>query len=242
MKPVNTTLTLRILVFPILVIFTLFAVVIYLYRTSLNASVVLETIPTLLSPVLVNLLVWERLRDSLSKKLEYLHKNHLFKLYQAFRKDIIYFWQDEVKRIRTDLERYGKFMSISLYPRSLLSQIDEFLASQTEFNSSLQKLNELVEQYGLSPKKGPSHKQLFYHFIGINPQQSLSSYAATLVAAYKKKVPLVLKEQSQLIEEIKGLLKKTERMRKQIFDKLEDFLKSNNLRLEAKPAYREYDL
>ena len=225
----STKLTLWVFVLPISVLI-LSDLATFLYYKTID-------VPASISAIVVLLLVWERLRDSLSKKLEYLHKNYLFRLYQAFQSDVIYFSQDLVKRVRADLEKYGKIMGISLYPKNLLNHIDEFLTSQTEFDSSLQKLNELVEQYGLSPRKSPSDRQVFYHFIGINPLQSLSSYSAKFVDAYRKRVPLVLKEQSQPIEKIKGLMKKTEKMRKQIFEKLEDFFKSNNLRLEPEPVH-----
>lgn len=49
-----------------------------------------------------------------------------------------------------------------------------------------------------------------------------------------------MKEQSQLIGEIKERLQKTEKMRKQIVEKLEDFLKSNNLRFKEEPSYGLY--
>lgn len=233
MRPVSTTLTLLILVFPILLISTLFAVVVYLYHTSLDASSLLSAMSTFLSAILVDLLVWERLRGSLSKKLEYLHKNILFKLYSGFRNsEGIFFREDQMKKLRPDLERYGKFMGISLYPRNLPEQIDEFLIYDTEFYGSLRNLDKLVEKYGLSPER-----ELLYHFIGTKPLGGLGSFNPALVKAYRKRMPTILKDQSQLIEEIKGLLEKTERMRKQIFEKLEDFLKSNNLRLEPEPVH-----
>ena len=226
MISVRTKLTLLVLALPISVLLLLDLVAFYYYKTSIEVS-------ALLSAILVFLLVWERLRDSLSKKLEYLHKNLLFKLYSAFRHgEDIYFRKDEVKSLRPDLERYGKFMGISLYPRNLLKQIEEFLIHHTEFYGSLQKLDELVEEYGLSPERA-----LLYHFIGIKPLGGLGSFNPALVKAYQKRMPTVLKEQSQLIEEVKGLLEKTEKMRKEIFEKLEDFLKSNNLRLTLEPAY-----
>ena len=226
MISVNTKLTLLVLASPIGVLLLLDLVIFYYYKTSIEVS-------ALLSAILVFLLVWERLRNSLSHKLEYLHKNLLFKLYSAFRHgEDIYFRKDEVKNLRLDLGRYGKFMGISLYPRNLLKQIEEFLIHHTEFYGSLQKLDELVEEYGLSPERA-----LLYHFIGIKPLGGLGSFNPALVKAYQKRMPTVLKEQSQLIEEVKGLLEKTEKMRKQIFDKLEDFLKSNNLRLELEPVH-----
>ena len=228
MMPISTKLTLLVLALPISVLLLLDLVIFYYYKTSIEVS-------ALLSTILVVLLVWERFRDSLSKKLEYLHKSLLFKLFKAFQSDIFYLWQDEVKSLKPNLERYGKFMGISLYPRNLSKQIDQFLIYHIEFYGSLQKLNEVVEKYGLSLERS-----LLYHFTGIKPLGGLGSFNPALVNAYQKRMPTVLKEQSQLIEEIKELLQKTEKMRKQVVKKLEDFLKSNNLRLEEEPFYRPY--
>lgn len=232
MKSISTTLTLWILGFPFLLISALFVMVFFLYRTSLDASVFLDTISTLFSAVLVNLLVWERLRDSLSKKLEYLHKNYLLNLYLTFKLTKYEISPEQVKRMRPDLERYGKFMGMSLYPKELLKQIDEFLISQSEFDSSLQKFDEIAEKYGFSSNNIRLDKRLLYHFTGIKPLEDFGTIAQTSILEWHSRIQLIQKEQSQLIEEISGLSEKTEKVRKQIAEKLEDFLKSNSLRLE----------
>ena len=78
MMPISTKLTLLVLVLPISVLLLLDLVIFYYYKTSIEVT-------ALLSAILVFLLVWERLKDSLSKRMEYLHKNVLFKLYSGFR-------------------------------------------------------------------------------------------------------------------------------------------------------------
>jgi len=69
MMPISTKLTLLMLALPVSSIVSMFIVGFYFYRESLDASTFFTAISSLLSAILVNLLVWERLRDSLFKKL-----------------------------------------------------------------------------------------------------------------------------------------------------------------------------
>ena len=228
MISVNTKLTLLVLALPISVLLLLDLVIFYYYKTSIEVS-------ALLSAILVFLLVWERLRDSLSKKLEYLHKNYLFKLYQALKPSILQIWQNEVKRIRPDLESYGRFMGISLYPRDLLKKIDRFLISYDKLSNELDEIDLIGEK-----SFTPFDRELWHHLLGIKhlTEAGLQPYTRLPVfKLYADKTRKVGKEQAELIEEIKKLLEEGEKMRIEIFERLEDFLKSNNLRLEEEPSY-----
>ena len=232
MISISTKLTLLILALPISVLLLLDLAIFYYYKTSIEVS-------ALLSAILVFLLVWERLRDSLSKKLEYLHKNYVFKLYSAFRYDhTLFFKQDEIKRIRDDLGKYGRFMILLLYPRDLLKKVDVFLSLHGEFYGRLGKIRKLVEEQN---EKSQWYMDAIWDYTGLEPVQR-SRHTSEEEEWLRGLAQFIVKEHPQLISETKELLEKTKRMRRQIFDKLEDFLKSNNLRLEAKPAYREYDL
>jgi len=205
-------------------------VILYHYKTNIEIS-------ALLSAILVNLLVWERLRDSLSKKLEYLHKNLLFKLYTDFQSgDMLYFSKDEVKRIRSDLERYGRFMGIPMYPRNLLKSTDKLLSLHGEFYRRTQIIHKLgLELIG----EIKFRRDLFWKLIGLK-QSYVPTYTPQNVQIHEEKVKVIKKEQTQLIEEIIDYEEKTRKMRKALFGKLEDFLKSNNLRLEPEPVYSPY--
>lgn len=109
MISVSTKLTLLVLALPISILFFLDIAIIQYYKTSIEVS-------AFLSAILVFLLVWERLRDSLSKKLEYFHDNYLFELYQAFQRDLVYFWSGDIKKINPVSEKiweiYG-YLSVS---------------------------------------------------------------------------------------------------------------------------------
>jgi hypothetical protein len=237
MKPISTILTLLILVLPVLVILTLFAVIIYVYRTSFEASAILSSLSASLSVILVNLLVWERLRDSLSKKLEYLHKNLLFKLYSIFgSSDLIYFQQDDIKSIRDDLERYGKFMGISLYPRNLLKEIDKLLSFHSEFRKRTEMVIKLAQEV---IGESDLNRRLFWGLIGIR-QDDASARNPQERQMYEEKVEIIKKERPQLIEEMIHYDEKMVEITKRLLNKLENFLKTNNLRLEEERTYPLY--
>ena len=229
MISINTKLTLLVLALPICVLLLLDLVMSYYFKTSIEVS-------ALLSAILVFLLVWERLRDSLSKKLEYLHKNVLFELYDGFRSDYnLFYRKDEIKKARIDLEKYGRFLIVPLYPTKLLERIDGFLFLHDTFYGKLQQISELAEK-----KLGKSfNKGTFWHYLDFDPVNwSKPSYEEE--KHYIETAQLIVKEQLKLIDETKNLHEKLKRTRKQIYEKIEDFLKSNNLRLELEPSHISY--
>ena len=233
MRSVGTKLTLLIVVFPILSMIALSAGVLYLYHPSLEASVIVDIMATLSSVMLVDLLVWERLRDSLSKKLNYLHDNYLSELYDSFKRgSFLPFWTPSMERIKPDLKRYANFMGISLYPKDLLNLIDGFLICYEDFNKRWMKIISVGKEH-CSTK---FDAYLWSHVLGIKHLEIsyLESYLGTpKFKLHEDKAQLVEKEHTKLIVEAKEYLKKAERIREKILERLEDFFKSNNL--EFKP-------
>jgi len=225
-------LALLVLVFPLLLISTLFVVVIYQFRTSLEASLVLEAISALFSAVLVDLLVWERLRDSLSKNLEYLHKNVLFKLYSDFLTYGLYYSKDDIRKARIDLERYGRFIGvIPLYPKKILERIDELLSLHDTYYGNLQKISDLAEK-----KLGKSlSKATLWYYLGFEPV-GWSKPSLEIEVQHKKTAQSLAKEQAKLVNETKSLHEEIKEMRNQVLNKLKDFFITNNLRLEVEPT------
>jgi transcription elongation factor GreA-like protein len=63
-----------------------------------------------------------------------------------------------------------------------------------------------------------------------------SSYSDEAEERYKGIAQTITKEDSKLVSETKELIEKTRQSEKQIHSQLEDFLKSNNLRLETEPS------
>ena len=236
MMPVSTKLTLLVLALPVFSIATGFIVGFYFYKESLDASAFFTAISSLLSAILVNLLVWERLRDTLFKKLEYLHKNFLFKLYLNF-KNLNLFWnQDETKRLKVDLDKYGKFMSLSIYPRGFLNIMDEFLSVHGESSKRLEKIIELA---GKQTTKPNLYRNAIFDYLELKPGER-STYTPEEEEQCRKIAQNIEKENPELVAEIRSFLEKARQLRENIFNQLEDFLKRNNLSLESEPSSIPY--
>jgi hypothetical protein len=224
----STKLNLWILALPIFSIASVFIIGFYFYRESFDASAFSTAVSSLLSAILVILLVWERLRDSLFKKLEYLHKNFLFKLYYD-RPNL--FWrgmQDEIRRLRLDLGKYAKFLNLQLYPSNLLKEIDRFLSLHSEFFKRYQEIEELAKKQ--IERSDVLNRDLLQCFVGLTDYHS--GYTAEVLEKYKGIAQTITKKNPKLVSEAKEFIEKTRESEKQIHSLLEDFLKSNNLRLE----------
>jgi hypothetical protein len=228
---ISTKLNLWILALPIFSIASVFIVGFYFYRESLDASAFSTAVSSLLSAILVIFLVWERLRDSLSKKLEYLHKNFLFKLYHD--RPYLFWTVDETRRLRLDLGKYAKFLNLQLYPSNLLKEIDRFLSLHSEFYKRYQEIEELAKKQIERP--ADLNRELFQDSLGLLEYHP-SSYTAESYERYKVIAQTITKENPKLVSEAKEFIEKTRESEKQIHSQLEDFLKSNNLRLEPEPS------
>jgi hypothetical protein len=229
--PISTKLNLWILALPISSIASVFIVGFYFYRESFDASAFSTAVSSLLSAILVILLVWERLRDSLFKKLEYLHKNFLFKLYNGT--PHLFWTLDGTKKLRSDLGKYAKFLNLQLCPSTLLKEIDRFLYLHGEFYKRYQGIEELAKKQIEKPIN--LTRDLLQYHIGLTDYHS-SSYTDEAEEIYKGIAQTITKENPKLVSEAKGFIEKTRESEKQIHSQLEDFLKSNNLRLELEPS------
>lgn len=232
MMPVSTKLTLMVLVLPVLLIYSVFGVGFYFYRESLDASTFFTSISSLLSAVLVNLLVWERLRASLSRKLEYSYKNFLSKLYSGFRSCDLFGTQVEIRRLEGDLRKYGKFIDLSLYPRWFLNNLNDFLYLHNEFYKRLKKIEELTERESSSANL---YRDAIFDYIGL--KLGLRSKHNVEGEEWSKRLAQnIERENPQLVNETINFLEETRRLRDEILNQLEDFFKSNNLSLESESS------
>jgi hypothetical protein len=187
----------------------------------------------LLSSILVFLLVWERLRESLSKKLEYLHKDYM-SLSSAYKQGFLYFrnWKHDVERIQKDLKTHGSFLGLSLYP-TCLNKIDKFLFYFDKIEDGMKT----VDTIGKGVSKIYDDRELWYDLLGIKKLESdrLEAYTKTpAFNSYEQTAKTFKEEQAELLKRLKHLIGKTEEMKKELLRELEEFLKSNNLPLEPK--------
>ena len=225
MMAISTKLTLLVLSLPISIVAILDLVAYYAYGTLIIEA------SNILSSILVFLLVWERLRESLSKKLEYLDDNVFLNLYSKLQDDSSQvFPQDEIRKARDDLKRHAGFVSIALFPRKLLKKLDDFLSLHEAFCGKSQQLLGMGEM-----RLGkPVDRWKLLHYLGFDIWCSESSQEEE--KAYNEIAETIKKEQLSLVSDTKTLFDKAKTKRKQIFQELEEFLKCNNLRLKPEPA------
>jgi hypothetical protein len=147
----------------------------------------------------------------------------------------LFWFQDSILGIRTDLDRYAKFLGLRLYPKSLIEDLQEFLASHHEFFKRYQEIEKLAMKLMEIKSQYLSDRDLLQYHLGLNDYHS-SSYSSEVETRYKGTAQTIIKENSQLVSETKDYLQKTRESASKIFSELEDFLKSNNLRLEPEPT------
>jgi hypothetical protein len=151
------------------------------------------------------------------------------------------FWtQDETRKLRNDLERYGKFMVFSLYPNGLLGEIDEFLSLRSEFYKRFQEI-ETMAMKQFQNLKTDYDRWDFLEELGMDVgyQRKLSP---EMKERYTSVVRTISEQHPQLTSESKLYFEKTNKLRENILNELEDFFKRNNLRLEEEVLLgRGYD-
>jgi hypothetical protein len=229
MRAISTKLTLIMLLLSIIAIGVLEAIIYYF-----NGNLAIE-VASLIPSITFCFLVTERLRDSLSKKMDYLEDNIFLNLHSLFKNeiDLWYDKEEDIRLLRTDLERYGKFLIIRLFPIKLLKKIDNFLLLYKKFYGNMEQILSIAKQK--SPSIEYDKLVLFYH-LGFDvwyskPPEEKEKEIATIAESIEK---------DQLVSETKALYGKVKKMRQQIYEELEDFLKCNNLKLEKElvPPFR----
>jgi len=225
MLAISTKLTLLVLLLPISILAVLDATVFYFYGT-----LVIE-FSNLLSSILVSLLVWERLRDSLSKKLEYLNDDiflHLLVRLQQY--DLLLFPQVEIRKARDDLKRHARFMTIALFPRKLLKKLDDFLLLHEDFLYKFNKILEIVEK-----KVGKPNKWIIGHYLDSEHFPDSST-----TPEQEKTYLEVMESLGEKLDEAKTSFQKTISKRNEIPEELEEFLKCNNLKIRIDAPIRGF--
>jgi hypothetical protein len=231
MRPVGITLTLLILVVPSLVLSIVLLVLVFMFQVSPDAPAVLDMVSTGVSMILVSLLVWERLRDSLFRKLSYLHDIALSKLYQQFSHATLNISVTAVERARQDLTQHGRSLGlIRLYPNALLQEIDEFLSTHSQFATMFRKIEEDLK---VLLRKTSVNRNLLQELLGMK-QQQLSAYSQDSVWKYREACATLIEKQPNLTEQLTSHLHFMRAKRNLILEKLETFMKTNNLSLKGR--------
>lgn len=237
MRAISTTLTLVILLLPLTLLSTVFLVAILWFRGQLDFSITITTFSTFLSAILVNLLVWERLRQSLSDKMDFLHEEIILKLFLGFTESEYRMLPSykgirdpkSVKMLKDDWEKYGRFLGIRLYPHQLLERIDDYVSYFENRNSKLARIYEMAKRLN-------NLDNTFYilHYLGLEP--NVPSSSSDEDKKYKDFVSSFERDEKKLLDETRVLYEEIEKKRKVICSEFERFLKQNSLRLEPKPV------
>jgi len=236
MMPLTNKLTIRVLVLPISLLSLAIGASFYIYYNNFDVSSFATTIASFTSSIVVIMLVWERLRESLIRKLEYLHDNFFLDIYTFFKLNdetyiSSYFLRERtnIKEKCIDLQRYSSFIGINLFSKNLLSKIKTLLLD-TDILSK--KADILFEASKEILSEHTVDKLTVLRFFGMG--MPLVSPSIGEIAGYHEIRKMVDKKQPKLIDDTKKLYKKITENKKQILLELEEYLKCNSLRLNEK--------
>ena len=221
---IGAKLTVLLLLPVVISLSTVIAVGFFFYH------ILLLEIADLISLILVFLLVWERLRESISKKLEYLSVNLFYGLYAELDHGELFNKQDAIEKAKNELQKHGKFIVISLYPKNFINKLNDFLKLHNSFYEKEEQILKIAqEKWGKKP-----NKWIFMSFLGFGnyadfPTQYPDLYDIAITMSGSN-------EHSELIKETKPLFEKVIDERKRIFEEFEEFLEQNSLRFQPKPV------
>jgi hypothetical protein len=183
----------------------------------------------------VFLLVWERLRESLDKKLEYLDENLFVGLYSELERGNLFWEQEKIEKAKNELQKRGKFLHIALYPKNFLKELNAFLQLHASFYEKFKQLLKIAqEELG----REQYNKWTIMNFLGFPIDYSRPSQEESFV--YAATAMEIKNKHSQLLNEDMTLFEEITKERKRILDEFEEFLKQNNLRLQPKPIGSAY--
>lgn len=167
----------------------------------------------------------------IDKKLQILNKDYFSPLLEDF-----YYYSpeyyipiEEAKKIKEDLEKYGKYFRIPCYPRKLIKDIDDFLKHVEEHNGLIEGLQEISRK-----KIGKDDLTMLFGVLNL-ANVSLRGYNQDTVKMYEPVGSYVRQEKAELLENIKTSNKKIMVLRHKIVDRFESFLKHNSLERIEQP-------
>jgi len=159
----------------------------------------------------------------------------LIGLYEQLNRGLIHFYEEGIRETLSDLERYGKFMGIPLYPKGLLKDVDSFLTMYEDFDNREKKLVNVgkenidkgFDMYLWLPLLGIEYEKYSHHLKRYTDADS------PLLRKHTEQVSIVKKDKAKLVSETKELYGKCKLMQVGILEKFEDFLMTNNLSFEV---------
>lgn len=183
-------------------------------------------VSSLISTLTVLVLVWERLRESKDRALDSINENVLRALWGALNpnQDPYRLSVKEMEKSRDYLKRFGRFLGvISLHPIKW-KRFDRFISLLEPFEENLKRIDELAEEeLGETVEREKFLKRLDFEVLSPSQMDPKKEREYTRVALKLQK------EQRKLIDDTKRLTKDLEKIRKEIYENLDKFLKENHL-------------
>jgi hypothetical protein len=218
-------LTFLVFVLPVFLLSLFFAFGFYFYINSFDATSFFTAVSGFFSSLVINLLVWERLRESLSEKMKYLDESVFIGLYDELENGNLFFEQEKSKKALDDLRKYGKFLIITSYPKNLIEQLENFVQLHSSFYEKKEQLLNIAEHLGANL----CYREILFRDLGIIGFASETSVKEELEKSQSIAVSMQ-KTNPKLIDETRAMLEKIKIERKRTLELLENFLKTNNLR------------
>jgi len=120
----------------------------------------------------VFVLVWERLHELATKRLEYLYENTLSKLYElcyiekkSLREGLVRFiYQKQIFGYLNKLKRFGRFLYfIKLYPANLLHIFEEIQGILDKYSEKINELQDFSKEANIESFNG----RIFACLLGL---------------------------------------------------------------------------
>jgi len=203
-----------------------------------------QVIPSFLTAILVSALVWERLYEIVTKRLEYIHERVLSVLYEKTQMEsdsgadaLCYFlYWDEIQKLADKVKILGSFFYfIKLYPSNAISRLRQVCIYTQEINKKLHELRSFKEKIDVS-----YNDRTLAHYLGLI-SLDLSTLDSQDVACTKEFHIQLIERKPKLTQDLCRLERERPiliKNMKKVLRQLEDFMEENALTVpETKKSY-----
>lgn len=236
-EAISSKVTFIILLCPIVLLsIAIFILFYYHYREMIN--VVLSTI----TGVSVIVLVWERIYELSSKKLEYVYEHVLCGIHKkayeeskSMRKNFVFpIWLKDLKMLTDKLRRTGKTLGlVSLYPKNLVKTLENIFSTENNYVAELDRLREFSQDTG----KKWNTTILWYLVYSKKDELEKSSYSRESIIENEIFVNSIMTKSPQTISNLRKNWENLTNQLNNVVSMLESFFEKNALTI---PEYEKH--
>jgi len=179
----------------------------------------------------------DKVRESLSERLNYLNDNFISGIYCSLKfydgNYLNSYFSESVGEIRekqADLKKYSHFMCISVLPKKLLEKMDSFILIREplfeKINFVLDSVKKIINSQGVV-STSDFGKYPILKYLGFKIETNIADTSSIVFKATKQ----FEKDNPQIVTEINGIIEEITKSKNEILLELEDFFKSNNFRI-----------